>query len=418
MTAAFVLAINMFIAGIFAVAFGVVAATDPTTRGARWLAVGYATGIVSIPLEFLVPYQVNPAPVTIAIFLVFLLALTFCLVGIAKHYAAAVPWMAITAIWVASVLAVPLTFNLSYGSLPRGLLYQFPYFAMHVLVGLVILRARRRQPLDLLLFTLNGAAALLYLSKPLIAWIVGTAATPQGYMTTTYAALSQSIGSVTLVALALVLLLVMMRDTAAEMAARSETDALSGILNRRGFDLHAERMLARAERADEPLTLVTADIDHFKRINDKFGHAAGDATIAHVAKLLCEPVTGDALVSRLGGEEFAVLLAGATLADGRGYAERVRARLAADPPVHLGVDQIVTASFGVAQVTRGDTLFDLARRADAALYRAKAGGRNRVSLALGELSSAPCGSLQQFAAPNRPAPGFLSTDRESSLLLS
>ncbi|MGC3003516.1 diguanylate cyclase, partial [Streptomyces sp. G35A] len=139
-----------------------------------------------------------------------------------------------------------------------------------------------------------------------------------------------------LVALALVLLLVMMRDTAAEMAARSETDALSGILNRRGFDLHAERLLAKAERADEPLTLVTADIDHFKRINDEFGHAAGDATIAHVAALLRESVRGDALVSRLGGEEFAVLLAGANLADGRRYAERVRERLAAEPPAHLG----------------------------------------------------------------------------------
>lgn len=418
MTTAFVLVINMFIAGIFAIAFSVVAATNPTRRGARWLALGYATGIVSVPLEFLVPHQVHPGPVTIAIFLVFLLALTFCLIGIARHYRVAPPRTAIMAVWVASFVAVPLIVTLNYGSPARGLLYQAPYFAMHVLVGLVILRARRRQPLDLLLFTLNAATALLYLIKPVIAWTVGTATSPQGYLTTTYAALSQSIGSVTLVALALVLLLVMMRDTAAEMAARSETDALSGILNRRGFDLHAERLLAKAERADEPLTLVTADIDHFKRINDEFGHAAGDATIAHVAALLRESVRGDALVSRLGGEEFAVLLAGANLADGRRYAERVRERLAAEPPAHLGAGRLVTASFGVAQMTRSDTLFDLARRADAALYRAKAGGRDRVNLALGEWSSTSREDAQELAAAKHLPAHPASTDRGTSLRLS
>lgn len=388
MTAAFVLAINMFIAGIFALAFGVVAAMNRTAQGARWLALGYATGIVSIPLEFVLPGQTDPAPVVIGIFLVYLLALTFCLIGIARHYGTAAPWRTMAAIWMASLLAMPVIFALTYGSPARGLLYQLPYFAMHAAVGLVIYRSRRRQPLDLLLFALNAVAASLHLLKPLIAWTIGTATAPQGYMETTYAAVSQSMASVTLVALALVLLLVMMRDTTAEMAARSETDALSGILNRRGFDLHAERMLAQARRANEPLTLVTADLDHFKSINDRFGHAVGDQVIAHFAALLRQSVTGEAVVSRLGGEEFAVLLAGATLADGRRIAEAARERLAAERLEQINVDRAVTASFGIAQMTHCDTLFDLSRRADAALYRAKAGGRNRVALALGELPPA------------------------------
>ncbi|RIV78173.1 diguanylate cyclase [Pelagerythrobacter aerophilus] len=389
MTAAFVLAINMFIAGIFALAFGVVAAMNRTAQGARWLAIGYATGIVTIPLEFLLPWQTDPAPVVIGTFLVYLLALTFCLIGIARHYGTAPPWRTMAAIWMASVLAIPVIFMLTYGSPARGLLYQLPYFAMHAAVGLVIYRSKRRQPLDLLLFTLNGVAASLHLLKPLIAWTIGTATEPQGYLATTYAAVSQSMAAVTLVALALVLLLVMMRDTTAEMAARSETDALSGILNRRGFDLHAERMLAHARRTNEPLTLVTADIDHFKSINDRFGHAVGDQVIAHVAALLRQSVSDEAIVSRLGGEEFAVLLAGASLAAGRRIAETARERLAADRLAQLDGDCMVTVSFGVAQMTQGDTLFDLSRRADAALYRAKSGGRNRVSLALGEARETP-----------------------------
>jgi len=126
------------------------------------------------------------------------------------------------------------------------------------------LRARRRLALDLLLVGLTVLSALLYAIKPLIASTVGAASAPQSYMASTYAAISQSMGAVTLVALALVLLLVMMRDATAEMLIRSETDSLSGLLNRRGFDRHAERRIARALRTGTPAVLIAADLDHFK----------------------------------------------------------------------------------------------------------------------------------------------------------
>jgi diguanylate cyclase (GGDEF)-like protein len=100
-------------------------------------------------------------------------------------------------------------------------------------------------------------------------------------------------------------------------------------------------------------------------------------------------VVRDAVVSRLGGEEFAVLIAGADLAEGRRQAEAARRAFRAAPPAGLGIDGAVSASFGVAQAMPGDSLFDLSRRADAALYRAKAGGRNRVCVALHELPPTP-----------------------------
>lgn len=389
MTAAFILAINLFIAGIFAVAFGVVAATNRTARGAGWLSLGYALGIVDVALEFILPRQTDPTPVAVGIFLVFLIGQTFCLIGVARHYRVPPPWIGVAAISTLSILAIPLIFTLEYASPLRSLAYQLPYFAMHSLIVVTIFRSGRRQALDLLLMALTAFTALLYLVRPLIIWIVGTASTPQGYMGTTYAAISQSVGAVTLIAMALVLLLVIMRDTAAEMNARSETDSLSGALNRRGFDAHAERLLAQAQRTGAPIVLVAADLDHFKAINDGFGHAAGDAVIAHFASLLRRSVSETAVVSRLGGEEFAVLLPGANIAHGRRYAESVRIELAAVPLSGLGIDQRVTASFGVAQAMPGDTLFDLSRRADAALYRAKASGRNQVSAALADLSPTP-----------------------------
>ncbi|WP_432767881.1 MAG: GGDEF domain-containing protein [Sphingopyxis sp.] len=386
MTAAYILIINMIVAAIFAIAFAVVAATR-ASRGAKWLALGYASGILVVLLEFLLPHQADPTPVGIGIFLIFLLALTFCLVGIARHYRAPLPAGAMAAIWIVGLLAVPLIFSLPYGTPQRGIFYQLAYFSMQALCAVVVVRARRRQPLDLLLIVLLVVAATIYLAKPLIAWSVGTASAPQGYMATTYAAISQSLGAVTLVALALVVLLVMMRDTAAEMSARLDTDVLSGVFNRRGFDDRAERAIAAARRGGRPAVLIAADLDHFKAINDRFGHAAGDSVIAGFARLLVATAPEGAIVSRLGGEEFAVLIAGADLASGRRYAEAVRATFAATPPA--GLDRMVSASFGVAQLIDGDTLFDLARRADAALYRAKAGGRDQVRWALGETAQAP-----------------------------
>ena len=382
MSVAFVLGINMSVAGLIAAAFAVVAATNRTARGAWWLAAGSALGIVNVGLEFLLTRQVDPIPIGISIFLVFLMAQSFALIGVASHYRVAPPWVAIAAIWVLTILAVPVIFSLPYGSSPRLTLYQLPYFAMQSLFAIVILRSGRRQALDLLLIGLQIVAALIYLAKPLVAAVVGTASSPQGYIASTYAAISQSGSVVALMAIALVLLLVMMRDTTAEIVARSETDPLSSVLNRRGFEQHAGMALLRG---GETAVLIAADLDDFKTINDSFGHAAGDGVIAHFAAMLVDAAPADAIVGRIGGEEFAVLLPDAMLSDGRIYAEKVRTAFAAARLPVLGVDRGFTASFGVAQRGAEDSLFDLLRRADTALYRAKAGGRNQVRVALGEM---------------------------------
>lgn len=386
MTAAFVLGINMSVAGIFAVAFAVVAVTNRLARGAWWLALGCGMGIVNVGLEFLLRQQTDPVPASVGIFLVFLSALSFALIGVARHYRVEPPWTMMTAIWIATVLLVPVIFSMTYGSIPRLALYQLPYFAMQALFGVMIWRSGRRQPLDLLLVALQAVSALIYLLKPLFAMMVGTGRTPQDYMATTYAAISQSGSVVVLMATGLVMLLVTMRDTTAEMIARSETDSLSGVLNRRGFERRAEEALARG---DDDMVLIAADLDHFKQINDSFGHAAGDGVIAHFAAMLTNAAPPDAIVGRVGGEEFAVLLPAALLSDGRLYAEAVRTAFAAAQLPVLGVDRRFTASFGVAQLMRRENLSDLLHRADTALYRAKAGGRNQVRVAIAELAPAP-----------------------------
>jgi len=165
---------------------------------------------------------------------------------------------------------------------------------------------------------------------------------------------------------------------AREMAKRADTDALTGVLNRMGFNEAMSRELARARRYQQPLSLAILDLDHFKRLNDEFGHPVGDQVLVRTAKLLSSCVRESDTVARWGGEEFAVI-APMTAEEGAArLAEKLRSIMAA---THLGPKDAVTASFGVAELRADDTVETLLERADAALYRAKQAGRNRVCLA-------------------------------------
>lgn len=380
MTAAFVLTINMVIAGLFAVAFAVVAATNPATRGARWLSVAYGLGVVDVLLEFLLPWLADPTEVVIGIFLVYLAALTCGLVGVALHYRMGLPRTAIVGIWLAALGIIPMLLYLPYGTGARSVLYQLPYAAMQALMVALLIRARSQLKLDRLLIFVSGLATLFYVVKPLVALFVGAARTPQDYLSSQYAAISQTMGSVVLIALALVLLLIMMRDMTVELVTRSETDPLSGALNRRGFQARAEPMLAEARQSGIPITLVIIDIDRFKAINDAFGHAMGDLIISDLASMLLTWVEEGELVARLGGDEFALLLAGRSLKEACELAEGIRKTVSTQLPARLGQSKAVTACLGVAELQAPGQLSDLMRRSDLALYRAKAQGRNQVSI--------------------------------------
>lgn len=164
----------------------------------------------------------------------------------------------------------------------------------------------------------------------------------------------------------------------------ASTDVLTGLTNRRRFLELALREVARARRYASPLALVIVDLDHFKSINDRHGHSAGDQALAFAANVLRGAVRDVDVIARYGGEEFAVLLPATDEAGAAEVAERCRRRLADST---LVIDDAIalriTASLGVAaEHPSTDVDVDaLLRRADAALYRAKAAGRDRVELA-------------------------------------
>lgn len=376
--AVFVLAINLFITAIFAIAFGVVGVYARSAVGARWLALAYSVGMTIPVLELLLPLQTEPFPIQLAIFVAFLGAVSLCVVGLARHYSLAPPWRTLGLIVAISLVVNLQTIGMPRDSLLRGLCYQLPYFFVQLVGVSVIMRFKQRKALDLVLLVLFAASGLQFVAKPLVAAAIGSGATAQDYIGSTYAAISQSIGAVLLIANGLLMLLIIVRDAMAEMTARSETDTLSGLLNRRGFEDRADRLLATALRAGVPGAMVVADLDHFKTINDTYGHEAGDRVIRAFAEVLGTTADQRAVVGRLGGEEFAVFVPGANLATARLYAEGVRASFSSLSIANLGADRRVSASFGVAQMRAGDSLSDLLRRTDAALYEAKTSGRDRV----------------------------------------
>ena len=156
------------------------------------------------------------------------------------------------------------------------------------------------------------------------------------------------------------------------------TDALTGVWNRRHFEEAAEVEIARARRDDEPLSLLMFDIDHFKAINDRLGHQAGDRVLVEVARRVQGHLRAVDMLGRWGGEEFIVLLPRCGGSDVFQVAEKLRALLA-DPPIpEIGV---VTASFGVGELRPHESFAHWLKRVDDALYQAKALGRNRVCFA-------------------------------------
>jgi len=155
------------------------------------------------------------------------------------------------------------------------------------------------------------------------------------------------------------------------------TDTLTGICNRRCFDETLEREVSRATRLTSPLSLILFDIDHFKRINDVFGHQAGDRVLAQLAGAVGASIRTTDVFARWGGEEFAILLPGYTLNGGRSLAEKLRLLL--EQQTFSDVGQ-VTCSFGVAEYAPGDNVEALMKKADFCMYQAKASGRNRVEV--------------------------------------
>ena len=166
----------------------------------------------------------------------------------------------------------------------------------------------------------------------------------------------------------------------AEILRLSLTDALTGVGNRRMLDEVLAREVERSRRHGDPLSLTILDIDHFKRVNDTWGHDAGDRVLKETGAVLQQAMRLSDIATRMGGEEFVLLLPNTGLDEALVCAERLRCAMAAHD---FGLSAAVTASFGVATLSADEAGPALLARADSGLYQAKGQGRNRVMAAAG-----------------------------------
>ena len=167
-----------------------------------------------------------------------------------------------------------------------------------------------------------------------------------------------------------------------ELLKQASTDSLTGIGNRRHFMGQAEQEMTRARRFGRPFSVMMLDADHFKSINDRYGHAVGDVVLQAIVRRASDGLRQSDQIARLGGEEFAAMLPESSLAAALVVAERIRQNLSDRPIIASGKAVSCTVSIGIAEMRENDvTIDDLLRRADEALYRAKEQGRNRVEQA-------------------------------------
>lgn len=251
-------------------------------------------------------------------------------------------------------------------------------------VALVVVAELRRVPnktaVDGMLLGLAILSAMNFFIRPLAAVALnGPYDSYEGFYASFYWTTAILAHAVISLLIAMTLIAATAVDVLGALKSESQTDGLSGLLNRRGFEDAAAEALQRAQRFGQPTALVIADLDHFKSVNDTFGHAAGDKVIMAFAAHL-RAASPTAIAGRIGGEEFAVLLTSADLTAARLFAEGVRQALSGSQIEGVPEAACITASFGVVGSDGGDPLSLLLRRADDALYVAKSCGRDRVGL--------------------------------------
>jgi len=372
-----VLAINIAAAAIFIFGYAMIACSFRAQRPALWFSAAYAVGTLSQIFNFLISLVGGAAVLERASYTSFQLAILLFSAGWATYHRRPAPWRSVTTLLGAGVVLHEISFLVAPATFANGMAYQLPFAAAAMLAARSVFSIG---PRSLLVRALGVSYALLtlnFLAKPFLALEWGFPTRLSDYTATSYALLSQASTGILMLVCGMILLLIVAHAAITAALLASETDPLSGLLNRRGFERLGQEAIAQSRSRGEPLAVAVFDLDHFKQINDRLGHDGGDRAIIGFAALLRQHAPATAVIARLGGEEFAMLVT-EEIGRARDRAEAVRvSAMASAETTQLSP----TTSAGVAQILPDETLFTLLRRADQACYAAKSGGRNQVCVA-------------------------------------
>ncbi len=348
-------------------------------RGIREWSAANALAVLSLPL--FAARGAIPDFLSIELANTLLLGTTaLMLAGFRRHLQLAVPWYRLGA-GVAMGLCLIVLLHHGVDSIGgRVVAMSLLHAALCAEMGRLLMpqlgRAKRRYPVLFTLCATFGTAAFQLVRAVIYALPLAGVALPWNDMAVSM--LFFSIGALALPALTLGAVMMANAELVARARHAADHDHLTGARSRRAFFDLAAREQARALRKNSPLSLLLFDVDHFKRINDTHGHAAGDRVLVDIVERTAAVVRNIDIVARLGGEEFAVLLPDTGADTALLVAERLRHALEYVLELPSGVPAGYTVSIGAATLGAGEDIEALLSRADTALYAAKAGGRNAV----------------------------------------
>jgi len=291
----------------------------------------------------------------------------------------------------ATVLALAVSLTTDVG--PRLIIVNTGYGAMCAMGLTTLLTARRRSMVDNAIIAVVALQAIDFLVRPNLTLMFERTIPADAYRDSIYYSLIGLVLGVKSVVGAMVLMGATISEWTTSLRESSARDPLTGLRNRGSFEQSMRSLLPRAQVEGRHLSLVVADIDHFKQVNDIWGHQAGDHAIAGFGELISKMIRGCDLAGRVGGEEFCIAVWNCDNDPAERLAERIRIAFAQLEHEGLSTDIRLTASFGVATAREGETYEQLFSRADAVLYRAKSIGRNRVE-------NAEAQQLNTFAEPS------------------
>lgn len=281
-------------------------------------------------------------------------------------------------VYLITALVMGLMVSLSDDVAPRLVIVNIGYGAMFAMGVTTLLTARRREAIDFAIIAVMAFQAVDFFVRPSLTLLFEQTIPVEVYRESIYYSLIGLILGLKGVSIAMVLIGATIAEWMTALRESSERDALSGLRNRDSFEEMMRNLLPRAQVERRPLSMIVADIDHFKKVNDIWGHQAGDQAIAGIGELIGKTVRDCDTAGRIGGEEFCIAVWNCPSDPAERLADRIRQAFANLKLSGLSDDIRLTASFGVATARDGETYEQLFARADTALYKAKSSGRNRV----------------------------------------
>lgn len=361
---------------LFAVTFALFWKLGRMRRHVLGFAIGYvffAAGYLVthfLPLKAFYLFHATQALYTIAVITL--------LVSVCERVGQRINFGALVGIYIVSAIVLALAVVVTNDVAPRLIIVNTGYGAMYIVALTTILMAPRRGLLDYAIMILVAIGAMDFLIRPNLTLMYQSVIPEADYRDSLYYSLIGLVLGVKSVLGAMILMGATIAEWTTSLRESSEKDPLTGLHNRAAFEDAMRTTLADTQLEQTPVSLVVGDIDHFKQVNDIWGHQAGDRALTSFGALISGMVRGCDIAGRVGGEEFCIAVYNCPNEPAERLAERIRLAFSQLEHDGLNDDIRLTVSFGVATAQPGENYERLFARADAALYEAKSKGRNRV----------------------------------------